>query len=132
MPIKHDWPARDADDVNRARRRMYEFDPLQHHGWFVLCESDLRYYCTTYFPPILFDYAKALFPRRGVGFEITVRPSDGEKFAAFFDLARQVIIPIERSDYLGLAPPRGRQGRMAPGRTVPARRVHRDQPEPSR
>jgi len=42
--------AKVAMKLNTARSIMFGFDPLQHHGWFVLTEVDLKYYCNAYFP----------------------------------------------------------------------------------
>lgn len=34
----------------KSLKIIYKIDPLQHHGWFVLTESDLKKYPQTYFP----------------------------------------------------------------------------------
>src|SRR5690606_11219768 len=57
--------ARTARALGRARAFMYAHDPLQHHGWFVLTEADLRSHCEAYFPAVLFRYAKSLLPGQG-------------------------------------------------------------------
>ena len=44
----------------RAQRIMREFDPLQHHGWFVIDEAMLERFPEHYFPAVLFEHAKAL------------------------------------------------------------------------
>lgn len=44
-----------------SQKFFYEFDPLQHHGWFVMSENMLRNYPVLFFPPELFFYAKSLF-----------------------------------------------------------------------
>ncbi len=51
--------------LNASLRIMYEYDPLQHHGWFVLCESHLKNYPVTFFPPQLFPYSKSLLSSSG-------------------------------------------------------------------
>jgi predicted nucleotidyltransferase len=51
--------------LSRARRIMFDADPLQHHGWFVLTEADMRYYCDAYFPRVLFAYSKSLLQNQG-------------------------------------------------------------------
>ena len=42
-------------------RYLLAADLLQHHGYFVLTDIDLGYYCDTYFPRNLFDFAAALY-----------------------------------------------------------------------
>jgi hypothetical protein len=54
-----------ASLVSEARKYMLQMDPLQHHGWFVLMESDLDDYPETYFPSVLFQHAKSLFSDKG-------------------------------------------------------------------
>ncbi|MBL0340963.1 MAG: nucleotidyltransferase domain-containing protein [Bacteroidetes bacterium] len=39
---------------------MIEFDPLQHHGWFVMTESDLKNYPSHYFPIEILPYSRSL------------------------------------------------------------------------
>ncbi|MEO0311090.1 MAG: hypothetical protein RIQ89_747 [Bacteroidota bacterium] len=46
--------------LSKARKWMYKMDPLQHHGWFVLLQSELKNYPQHYFPYELFEYAKSL------------------------------------------------------------------------
>lgn len=48
-----------------ARKIMLDYDPLQHHGWFVLTDMDLHAYPESYFPSALFHHAKALLPDHG-------------------------------------------------------------------
>lgn len=51
--------------LHEARKIMLDYDPLQHHGWFVLTDADLRAYPENYFPSALFHHAKALLPDQG-------------------------------------------------------------------
>lgn len=46
--------------VLRARKYLFDYDPFQHHGFFVLCESDLVIYPESVFPLVLFGYSKSL------------------------------------------------------------------------
>ena len=46
--------------LKEAEQFMYALDPLQHHGWFVLTESDLSNYNNHYFPVELFAHAKSI------------------------------------------------------------------------
>ena len=91
--------ARAAKKLNHARTIMLNFDPLQHHGWFVLTELDLRYYCNAYFPVELFKYAKSLFDDRGLELEIALRESSSETRMAFDKMADSIIRKIENRQY---------------------------------
>lgn len=78
--------ARAAQKLNSARSIMYDFDPLQHHGWFVLAEAQLAAYPQWYFPIVLFEHAKSLFKNKGL--ELTIRcafeePTAREIFFSF-------------------------------------------------
>lgn len=44
-----------------SQKFFFEFDPLQHHGWFVMSEKNLKNYPLLFFPPELFSFAKSLF-----------------------------------------------------------------------
>lgn len=50
----------------RAKKFMNKFDPLQHHGWFVLSEDDLLTYPEYYLPLEVLRRSKALFPPEGL------------------------------------------------------------------
>ena len=65
-----------AKSLSSARSIMYEFDPLQHHGWFVLSEKDLDNYPQYYFPVELFKYSKSLLPDKGLELKVTLKNPD--------------------------------------------------------
>lgn len=88
-----------ARKLNHARTIMLDFDPLQHHGWFVLTEKDLKFYCNAYFPVELFKYAKSLFDDKGLELEIILRESDSETREAFEKMADSIIRKIESQKY---------------------------------
>ncbi|HNR19902.1 MAG TPA: hypothetical protein PKN75_10820 [Bacteroidia bacterium] len=59
-----------------SQKIFFEFDPLQHHGWFVMSEKMLENYPVLFFPPELFFFAKSLF-ETGRNFSIEYnRPGD--------------------------------------------------------
>jgi len=64
-----------AMKLSHARGIMYEFDPLQHHGWFVLTESSLKNYPMTYFPPELFEHSKSILHSTEQRLEILLPPA---------------------------------------------------------
>ena len=90
---------RTAKKLYHARTIMLDFDPLQHHGWFVLAELDLKFYCNTYFPVELFKYAKSLFDDKGLELEIFLRESNFEAHKAFEKIADAIIRKIENRRY---------------------------------
>lgn len=91
--------ARAIRKLNHARKIMLDFDLLQHHGWFVLTELDLKFYCNAYFPIELFKYAKSLFNDKGLEFEISLRESSFETRRAFEKMADAIIKKIENRQY---------------------------------
>ena len=50
--------------LNSALKIMYEMDPLQHHGWFILTEDEFFDYPDSYFPAELFRHSKSLSGRK--------------------------------------------------------------------
>ena len=50
------------DFLRRSLRLIYQFDPLQHHSWFFVYDSQFNNWPVNYFPPELFAYAKVIFP----------------------------------------------------------------------
>lgn len=77
--------AKVAQRLSAARRIMFELDPLQHHGWFVLTEADFYNYPDYYFPFELFNYSKSLFSDKGLTLNIRIKNSQKEKKIEIFD-----------------------------------------------
>lgn len=88
-----------ADKLQRAKTIMYEFDPLQHHGWFVMVENDLRSHCEAYFPVELFRHSKSLLPKKGTRISISVRDSLDEIGGMLVSVANSVIGKIENGRF---------------------------------
>jgi hypothetical protein len=80
--------ARAAAGLTGLRRVMQDYDPLQHHGWFVLTESDLQQHCQAYFPYQLFAHGRVLWPAAPMTLQLTLRDARSEYRAAFVGLAR--------------------------------------------
>ena len=91
--------AKVAKKLSDARSIMFDFDPLQHHGWFVLTEADLKYYPEEYFPLELFRYAKSLFSEKGLELTIHIQNSLAGKRKAFDDLTSSIIKRVAPQDY---------------------------------
>jgi len=79
---------------------MFEFDPLQHHGWFVLTEADLECYPETYFPHELFKHAKALLPEQGRKLNLQLNnETSNNPTEPFWNLSSKVITRLSKYDY---------------------------------
>ena len=63
--------AQTCHTVLRTQKLLSDYDPLQHHGFFVISESDLRHYPDSVFPQVLFEHAKSLM-RAGDKVELQV------------------------------------------------------------
>jgi predicted nucleotidyltransferase len=88
-PPTKDW-LQLQNDLKKCEQAMFDFDPLQHHGWFVLNERDLSNYDETYFPHELFEHSRALLANKGN--HITIRHARGgcDMRMPFLSLARNV------------------------------------------
>jgi hypothetical protein len=75
---------------------MFDFDPLQHHGWFVLTEADLKSHPEDYFPIELFRYAKSLLPDQGLELRIQTQESFQSIRQSFDNLAHSAAKLIAR------------------------------------
>lgn len=68
--------------LKKSEHIMKKMDPLQHHGWFIITENELRNYPADYFPPMLFDYAKCISGERN--FHITYQSSSSDELKKHF------------------------------------------------
>lgn len=93
--------ARVSYKLNKALTYFHKIDPLQHHGWFVLTESDLRDYPQTYFPWELFKHAKSLFPAKGLDIKLTFVPGIQDYKTPYMDLALGIRWQLENGRYPG-------------------------------
>lgn len=87
--------ARVAERLGALRRLMFEYDPLQHHGWFVLAEANLQNHCQAWFPTVLFTHSRSLLPETGTRLRIRPRNSIVEHRAAFANLAASTLRQVE-------------------------------------
>lgn len=97
----------DTETIKKVGIRLYqsekimrEIDPLQHHGWFILTESDLRNYPEHYFPHELFKYSKSLFGESNISFQLNDNDLS-EVFKKSFDkLANSILKKTGSKSYL--------------------------------
>ncbi len=76
-----------ARHLRRTQSIMIDYDPLQHHGWFVLTELDLAQYCEAYFPLALFEHAKVIPCTAPLRLEFSPRDSTAECVAFIRELS---------------------------------------------
>jgi predicted nucleotidyltransferase len=82
--------------LHRLQRIMHEFDPLQHHGWFVMTESMLENYPILYFPPELFEFSKSLLNNQGLTISIQIDELPHEEFLKpFVQLSNSVLAKLK-------------------------------------
>lgn len=74
------------DLLYKSKKYFYKIDPLQHHGHMIITETDLDYYCQTFFPLVLFKYSKSAFGEKC--FNIKVRDSRAENIDRFSSFVR--------------------------------------------
>jgi len=91
--------AETACKLNRALKYFYKIDLLQHHGWFVLTESDLRDYPQTYFPWEIFKYAQSLLPEKGLKIKLSFDPEKQDYKTPFLDLVLGIRFQLENHGY---------------------------------
>jgi len=74
--------------LRASMRRIYRFDPLQHHGWFVIAESQLADYDELYLPVEVLRHSKSIYPDNPIRLPVVVnhpvdyRPSFDRMYAA--------------------------------------------------
>tara|TARA_B110001452_G_scaffold207073_1_gene177235 strand:+ start:328 stop:1182 length:855 start_codon:yes stop_codon:yes gene_type:complete len=62
--VKDDWlNSKELSSFKKESfRHILEYDPIQHHGWFQLKESDLNNYPNNYLPISVLQNSKLIFP----------------------------------------------------------------------
>lgn len=83
--------ARAAARTAAACGLLGAFDPLQHHGFFVLTEGMLHAWPDHYFPAEILCHGRALWPSGGLELELTVARDHDRYGAAFTGLCDGVL-----------------------------------------
>lgn len=86
--------------LKQSEAFMYEMDPLQHHGWFILTENDLENYPEEYFPHVLFRFTKCLFG--ATDFAVNVKSADYTKEfeQSYIKLSIGILSKMEAKSFL--------------------------------
>ncbi|MEQ8910216.1 MAG: nucleotidyltransferase domain-containing protein [Vicingaceae bacterium] len=83
--------AKVCQNLNQLSKLFYQYDPLQHHGWFVMTKEMLNDYPITYFPPELFSVSKSLLPDKGMQLKLAYNdPSKAEYAQAFWVMKKSL------------------------------------------
>jgi hypothetical protein len=88
-----------ARKLSAAQSIMFDFDPFQHHGWFVLLEAQLKSYPGWYFPAELFDHTKSLFMDKGLELTINMDESGKEEKGVFISFCDSILRKIEEHSF---------------------------------
>ncbi len=86
--------------LHQSEKIMLEMDPLQHHGWFILTEIDLRNYPEYYFPNELIRYAKCLFGENKITLRVKKTGFKKECTEAFNNMALGILTKLESKSFL--------------------------------
>ncbi len=81
--------------LKEAENYMYQLDPLQHHGWFVLSESDLIQYDNSYLPAELLPFSKSILLNGIKNIELLVN-KENKTDTTFEDVCKSVIRKIAK------------------------------------
>jgi hypothetical protein len=83
-----------------SEKIMFEMDPLQHHGWFLLTETDLNNYPEYYFPHALLSYSKCLFGSTILKIQLKKSGYENEAIKAFNNLADGIISKLNSKAFI--------------------------------
>jgi predicted nucleotidyltransferase len=84
----------------RSEKIMFEMDPLQHHGWFILTENDLKNYPEYYFPHELFRYSKCLFGENKITIHLKKSGFKKEHLESFNRMAQGILKKLDSKNFL--------------------------------
>jgi len=80
-----------AINLSKCYSLMLEFDPLQHHGWFAMSETDLLNYPVSYLPPEVLPFCCSLNGPVELNISYSITPiSDSSFFKLVNSLTKQI------------------------------------------
>ncbi|HKR04615.1 MAG TPA: hypothetical protein VJY62_08250 [Bacteroidia bacterium] len=92
--------SRIAEHLFKAEKFMLAKDPLQHHGWFVITEDDLKNYPEYYFPHELFRYSKCLLGEKEISIHLNENGYMADLQESFHKLCKSVVKKLESKTFL--------------------------------
>jgi len=86
-----------AKQLTRSNAIFYRYDPLQHHGWFVLTEQQLESYPEHFLPIATLRFAKAILPIDGSQLILQPYINSDQSRIKFNILCESVVCRAERN-----------------------------------
>lgn len=86
--------------LNQSEKIMTEMDPLQHHGWFILSEDDLRNYPEDYLPHELWEHASVLMGATELNVQIKEKGYHDEFIVAYHKFSNHLLKNINSKKFL--------------------------------
>ncbi|MEO5571588.1 MAG: hypothetical protein ABIT08_01810 [Bacteroidia bacterium] len=86
--------------LKQSEKIMFEMDPLQHHGWFILTENDLKNYPEYYFPHELLNYSKCLFGENKITIYLNKSGFKTEFHDSFNKMALGILKKLDNREFL--------------------------------
>ena len=72
-----------SQELRKFKKESFEmilkFDPLQHHGWFLLKMSELKNYPNTYLPLAVLEHSRLIYPLKE-SIEITITITEEQNY----------------------------------------------------
>jgi len=81
---------------------IFEFDPLQHHGWFIIYESQLNNYPQHYLPYEILNRSKLIYPEYSLQLNLSI-PQNLNYVMSFSNLSKSLEGKILRIDKIRTA-----------------------------
>ena len=88
-----------AKKLSKAKSIMFDFDPLQHHGWFAFAEANFQDYPDHYFPHTLFKHAKSLLGKGESLLDLSISNSQADMKRPFENLVDKLIRQTQNKLY---------------------------------
>lgn len=81
--------------MRTSQRLILRYDPLQHHGWFKVKESDLKAYPEDYLPLVVLQSSKLIWPQQNTSINVQFKTSyDFQK--GFNNLSSELLSKVNR------------------------------------
>jgi hypothetical protein len=77
------------DFIEESKKEIVIFDPLQHHGWFLMYESQLKCYPQNYLPFEVLNCSKLIYPNSKVNLSLKIDENVDYK-VSYFNLQKGI------------------------------------------
>ena len=89
-----------AQVLGESEKIMFEMDPLQHHGWFILTENDLKNYPEYYLPSDILNFSKCLFGKNQISLRVKKTGFKNEYIESFHSMVSAIHKKLESKSFL--------------------------------